>query len=311
LSAVPDNVVQFSLPKKPKIREKEPMPDQRKLAVIPIRALTDRAVTDGMVKTLALICSYCNRAGVTWVSQARLAKDAGVSRQAVSKHITKLKAQGYLEVVSKHWRGVRPDTVRVIYDASIDLETAIAVTSRHEDTRPPHIKEKEMKEMTPDPEGLKRIHDMINGVIKPVQQPPREYQMPKGDTVTVAKMKEQIAKKKQSQASNAQPEVAYGDEKVGTNVQPMCKPEVALNTENISIDKVLRLFLNKGFNVLSNQESIQHIADSTTVAELETLMDKLSERYAAEGLPLPTDGAMLANDLIMLQSDELTARHGI
>jgi len=26
---------------------------------------------------------------------------------------------------------------------------------------------------------------------------------------------------------------------------------------------------------------------------------------------LPTDGAMLANDLIMLQSDELTARHGI
>jgi hypothetical protein len=88
-------------------------------------------------------------------------------------------------------------------------------------------------------------------------------------------------------------------------------PEVALNTENISIDKVLRLFLNKGFNVLSNQESIQHIANETTVAELETLMDKLSDRYAAEGLPLPTDGVMLANDLIMLQSDELTARHGI
>ncbi len=65
------------------------------------------------------------------------------------------------------------------------------------------------------------------------------------------------------------------------------------------------------FNVLSNQESIQHVVDSTTVVELETLMDKLSERYAAEGLPLPTDGAMLANDLIMLQSDELTARHGI
>jgi hypothetical protein len=173
------------------------------------------------------------------------------------------------------------------------------------------MKEKQMQDMTPDPEGLKRIHDMINGVIKPVQQPQREYQMPKGDTVTVAKMKEQIAKKKQSQASNAQPEVAYGDEKVGTNVQPMCKPEVALNTENISIDKVLRLFLNKGFNVLSNQESIQHIANETTVAELETLMDKLSDRYAAEGLPLPTDGAMLANDLIMLQSDELTARHGI
>ncbi len=44
---------------------------------------------------------------------------------------------------------------------------------------------------------FKRIQDMINGVIKPVQQPAKEYQMPKsGDTVTVAKMKEQIAKKK-------------------------------------------------------------------------------------------------------------------
>jgi hypothetical protein len=183
------------------------------------------------------------------------------------------------------------------------------------------MKEKQMQDMTPDPEGLKRIHDMINGVIKPVQQPPREYQMPKsGDTVTVAKMKEQIAKKKEKAVNTLPPEVANEE---ATHRQPRpvdnsahrqhhrLHPEVALNTENIGIDKVLRLFLNKGFNVLSNQESIQHIANETTVAELETLMDKLSDRYAAEGLPLPTDGVMLANDLIMLQSDELTARHGI
>jgi len=308
---MPDNVVQFALPKKPKIREKEPMPDQRKLVVVPIRAATDKTLTEGMLRTLLLVASYCNRAGITWVGQARLAQDLGVSRQAITRQVGKLVKAGYLEVISKGWRGKRSNSIRLIFDKSIDAETAVAVTSRIEDTRTPLMKEKQMQDMTPDPEGLKRIQDMINGVIKPVQQPPKEYQMPKGDTVTVAKMKEQIAKKKQSQASNAQPEVAYGDEKVGTNVQPMCKPEVALNTENISIDKVLRLFLNKGFNVLSNQESIQHIANETTVAELETLMDKLSERYAAEGLPLPTDGAMLANDLIMLQSDELTARHGI
>ncbi len=55
-------------------------------------------------------------------------------------------------------------------------------------------------------------------------------------------------------------------------------------------------------NILSELSSVV-----PKVAELETLMDKLSDRYAAEGLPLPTDGAMLANDLIMLQSDELTA----
>ena len=178
-----------------------------------------------------------------------------------------------------------------------------------------------MQDMTPDPEGLKRIHDMINGVIKPVQQPTKEYQMPKsGDTVTVAKMKEQIAKKKEKAVNTLPPEVANEE---ATHRQPKpvdnslhrqhdrLHPEVAQNTEEHSLSKVLRLFLNKGFNVLSNQESIQHIANETTVAELETLMDKLSDRYAAEGLPLPTDGVMLANDLIMLQSDELTARHGI
>ncbi len=321
MTPMPDNVVQFALPKKPKIREKEPMPDQRKLVVVPIRAATDKTLTEGMLRTLLLVASYCNRAGITWVGQARLAQDLGVSRQAITRQVGKLVKAGYLEVISKGWRGERSNSIRLIFDKSIDAETAVAVTSRIEDTRTPLMKEKQMQDMTPDPEGLKRIHDMINGVIKPVQQPPREYQMPKsGDTVTVAKMKEQIAKKKAKAVNTLPPEVANEE---ATHRQPRpvdnsahrqhdrLHPEVALNTENISIDKVLRLFLNKGFNVLSNQESIQHIANETTVAELETLMDKLSDRYAAEGLPLPTDGAMLANDLIMLQSDELTARHGI
>jgi len=317
---MPDNVVQFALPKKPKIREKEPMPDQRKLVVVPIRAATDKTLTEGMLRTLLLVASYCNRAGITWVGQARLAQDLGVSRQAITRQVGKLVKAGYLEVISKGWRGKRSNSIRLIFDKSIDAETAVAVTSRIEDTRTPLMKEKQMQDMTPDPEGLKRIQDMINGVIKPVQQPQREYEMPKGDTITVAKMKEQIAKKK-AKASDTLPSEVANEEATHRQPRPVdnslhrqhhrLHPEVALNTENISIDKVLRLFLSKGFNVLSNQESIQHIAYSTTVAELETLMDKLSERYAAEGLPLPTDGVMLANDLIMLQSDELTARHGI
>jgi biotin operon repressor len=322
MSAAPDNVVQFQLPKKPKVREKEPAPDQRKLAVVPIRAATDRGLTEGMLRTLLLVASYCNRAGITWVGQARLAQDLGVSRQAITRQVGKLVKAGYLEVISKGWRGERSNSIRLIFDKSIDAETAVAITSRIEDTRTPLMKEKQMQDMTPDPEGLKRIQDMINGVIKPVQQPAKEYQMPKsGDTVTVAKMKEQIAKKKQSKASDKQPSEVANEEPTHRQPRPVdnsahrqhhrLHPEVARTQENIGIDKVLRLFLNKGFNVLSNQESIQHIADSTTVAELETLMDKLSDRYAAEGLPLPTDGAMLANDLIMLQSDELTARHGI
>jgi hypothetical protein len=184
------------------------------------------------------------------------------------------------------------------------------------------MKEKQMQDMTPDPEGLKRIHDMIKGAVKPVTQPAKEYQMPKsGDTVTVAKMKKEIAKKKQSKATDTLPsEVANEEpshrqpEAVDNSVhrQPhRLHPEVALNTKNIGIDKVLRLFINKGFNVLSNQEIIEAVVEHVSAAEVETLIDRLSERYASEGLALPTDGAVLANDLITLHADQLTARHGI
>ncbi len=324
MSAAPDNVVQFQLPKKPKVREKEPAPDQRKVCVVPIKAIRDASLTDASIRVLAILCSYTNRAGITWVSQNRLAADMGVTKQAISKQFVKLKAAGYIEVVKRGFKGQRSDTVRVVFDESVDTATALAVTSRHEDNRSPQLKEQDMKkeqELTPDPEGLKRIQDMIKGVVKPITQPPQEYQMPKsGDTITVAKMKAEIAAKKASKEKRiVNPEVV--------NVRPPHSQPKAVdkshtdnhtdnqgvdhNLKNEGIDKVLRLFLSKGFNVLSNQESIQHIANETTVAELETLMDKLSERYAAEGLPLPTDGAMLANDLIMLQSDELTARHGI
>jgi biotin operon repressor len=322
VSAVPDNIVQFTLPKKPRIKEKEPAPDQRKLAVIPIRAATDRSLTEGMMRTLLLVASYCNRAGITWVGQARLAQDLGVSRQAITRQVGKLVKAGYLEVVSKGWRGERANSIRLIFDKSIDAETAVAITSRIEDTRTPLMKEKQMQDMTPDPEGLKRIHDMIKGAVKPVTQPAKEYQMPKsGDTVTVAKMKKEIAKKKQSKATDTLPsEVANEEpshrqpEAVDNSVhrQPhRLHPEVALNTKNIGIDKVLRLFINKGFNVLSNQEIIEAVVEHVSAAEVETLIDRLSERYASEGLALPTDGAVLANDLITLHADQLTARHGI
>jgi hypothetical protein len=321
---MPDNVVPFALPKKPKIREKEPAPDQRKVCVVPIKAIRDASLTDASIRVLAILCSYTNRAGITWVSQNRLAADMGVTKQAISKQFVKLKAAGYIEVVKRGFKGQRSDTVRVVFDESVDTATALAVTSRHEDNRSPQLKEQDMKkeqELTPDPEGLKRIQDMIKGVVKPITQPPKEYVMPKsGDTITVAKMKKEIAAKK---ASKEQPIV--NPEVV--NVRPSHSQPKAVdnshtdnhtdnqgvdhNLKNEVIDKVLRLFLNKGFHVLVNLQAIEAVVDTATVAELETLMDKLSERYASEGLPLPTDGAMLANDLIMLQSDELTARHGI
>jgi hypothetical protein len=140
MSALPVNVVEFQLPKrKPKIVEKAAPPDQRSVAVLPIRALVDKQLTDGTFRVLALLCSYCNRAGLTWVSQARLGEDMKVSRQAITKHIGKLVTAGYVEVSKKAWRGEKPNTLRVIFDPSIKTEDAVAITSSIEDTRSPEM----------------------------------------------------------------------------------------------------------------------------------------------------------------------------
>ena len=53
------------------------------------------------------------------------------------------------------------------------------------------------------------------------------------------------------------------------------------------------------------------IEEHMSIAELETLTDKLSERYASEGLALPTDGAHLVNDLLTLHVEQLERRYAI
>jgi biotin operon repressor len=314
MSAVPDNIVQFTLPKKPRIKEKEPAPDQRKLAVIPIRAATDRSLTEGMMRTLLLIASYTNRAGITWVGQARLAQDLGVTRQAITRQVGKLVKAGYIEIVSKGWRGERANSIRLIFDATIDAETAIAVTSRIEDTRPPHMKEKQMQEMQPDPEGLKKIQDMIKGVVKPMNPPAKEYQMPKsGDTKAVREIKEGIAKAKAKRSHTQHSEVANEEashrqpEAVDNSVHRQHDrqhQEVARTRKNDS-SSIKDIFLKKSLIVLSNLEAIEQVAEHVPIAEVETLIDQLSDRYAAEGMKLPSDGAVLANDLITLHADSL------
>jgi len=134
---------QFALPKKPRIKPKDAPPDQRKVCIMPIRCIPDSRLTDGAFRALALLCSYCNRAGITWVSQTRLAKDMGVTQQAISKHFKQLKELGYLETVRKGFKGERTDTLRVIFDPDITADEAIAMTSNKEDTRSPAIKEEQ------------------------------------------------------------------------------------------------------------------------------------------------------------------------
>lgn len=144
---LPDNV--FKLPKRrPKVVEKVAPPDQRKFSVVPMRAALDTELHGFSMKVLVLLCSYANRAGITWVGQQRIADHLQVPKQQVARAMKQLRDRGHVEIVSKGFRGERANTVRIIYDPDIQAEDAIAVTSSIEDTRPPELIKKEAKAMT-------------------------------------------------------------------------------------------------------------------------------------------------------------------
>ncbi len=191
----------FVLPKKPKVKEKEAPPDQRKLAVVPLKAVTDKNLTDGGLRVLAALCSYCNRAGITWVSQTTLATSLGVSRQSVTNQIAQLRKLGYVEIARKSFKGERPNTLRVIFDPTISAEDAIAITSAQEDTRPPAIKEEQHRQMTEtvDKDGQRRIAQLVAKALKqPTKKEPTMAQP--GQSRYVKKMKEEIQQHKAKKA---------------------------------------------------------------------------------------------------------------
>jgi len=118
----------FTLPAKPEVTEREKT-DPRKFAVIPIRAITDKTITPTAFRILALVASYANRNGFTWVGQETLAQAMGITNQAISLHIVALKQAGYLEETAKaYWGGptARCSTLRVVFDPSMSAEDVIA-----------------------------------------------------------------------------------------------------------------------------------------------------------------------------------------
>jgi len=118
----------FALPAKPEVNQSE-KPDPRKFAVIPIRAITDKNLTAAEFRILALVASYANRNGFTWVGQDTLAAAMGVTHQAISKHIQALIQAGMIEETAKaYWSGptARTSTLRVIFDPTMTDEDVIS-----------------------------------------------------------------------------------------------------------------------------------------------------------------------------------------
>ena len=197
---LPDNIIEFKLPKrKPKVVEKEDQTYQKQYSSTPFRAMTDMRLHEKPLRVLGLLCSYTNRAGITWVGQETIAKQMGTTKQTVGKHMKLLKELGYIEVVSKGFRGERANTTRVIFDPSVTTEDAIGIASTaEEDVRPPFMVKEEMREM--DELARKRMvaqaMEMSKGFGKPnvfkVNTEPKET-----DSITVREMKMKIAEHKE------------------------------------------------------------------------------------------------------------------
>jgi len=154
----------FNLPNKPKVRLKPAPPDRRQIAVIPIRALIDKELSGGCVRVLALLCSYCNRAGITWVGQDRLAKDLQTTRQYINNQLSILKKKNYVKVLVRGTKHSHTSTTRVIYNETINTEDAIGAVN--EDVRSPWMKlmeERKMEKMAK--KGSKRVYKTIKSEV--------------------------------------------------------------------------------------------------------------------------------------------------
>jgi DNA-binding Lrp family transcriptional regulator len=118
----------YILPKKPKIKEKTPAPDQRKFAVIPLHILS-KAVTLESLRVLIVLSSYCNKAGFSHVSLNRIANDLGTTAQTVSYHMSRLQRLKIVKKISGHYTMIKGATRRIIYNDKISNEDASRIAN--------------------------------------------------------------------------------------------------------------------------------------------------------------------------------------
>jgi len=112
----------------PRIVKKEELPDQRVLTIIPLRAAKDRRLSAMDLRVLAVLASYSNKAGLTWVGMARVGADLGVTRQRINQVVKRLEAHGYVKTVFQGWRGERADTRQIIFRDDITPTKAARVS---------------------------------------------------------------------------------------------------------------------------------------------------------------------------------------
>jgi biotin operon repressor/predicted DNA binding CopG/RHH family protein len=136
-------------------------------------------LSDNSFRILNLVCSYCNKEGITWVSHKSLSEDMGVSRQAITKQITNLRNLGYIQIIKKGFRSTHSNTLKVIFD-----ETQLVVDQL------------EVDDNQIDVEAQKNVIQMINKAFNKQPQLDAQSSTKRSESVTVRAMKEHIKRVK-------------------------------------------------------------------------------------------------------------------
>ena len=96
--------------------------DLRKFCVVPIKAFLNKKLTGENLRVLAVLASYANKGGFSFVSCLTIAKDLGCTSQNISKHLKKLEKEGAIESFNNYFPKLKGNTRRIIYDNKIKRE---------------------------------------------------------------------------------------------------------------------------------------------------------------------------------------------
>jgi hypothetical protein len=194
--------VEIKIPQAPKIEKKETAADARKFSVVPLSALRDRRLTAQQKVVLAFVCSFANRAGITHVSQEKVAQELGVTQGRISRAIARLKRLGYIEQIGRAKPGLRGRTLRIVFDPSITAEDAVSIASTEEpdDLRGEDMKEQQAAELLANEhwtekelrENKERLAKMLIEAFDTKDDKPDMYTSKPTDTPAVRKAKQQI-----------------------------------------------------------------------------------------------------------------------
>lgn len=264
--------IDIKVPSRKKIRPKDVKPPASKYAVVPARIAFDKDISDGAIRTLVALCKYTNKAGITWISQQRLAQELGISRPALTGSMAKLRRAGYVQIVRRGFRGLHNNTLRVVFDPTISAEEAIAIASNGTGDTRTATEIAEEQNMSPEEQKAK-IAQMLQGIVKPVtrQATAKPYTMPAGgETAAVKRIRAGLKQPGTGKRRSAHVEGADKSAETHPNLKE-------------SIQEVCY----RRFEERIDEDSVKGLEMLTTPAELDALITEVQARYRAEGIEPP------------------------